>query len=261
MPIKLLIIDALNLIRRIHAAIPDDNHSTKNKQTQNNTEIAINNLLHTHTPTHALCVFDNQDKTWRHQCYPAYKQNRKPMPEPLQGYLPTLKTAIEDLGVQCLSLANQEADDIIATVASKAAGKADIIIVSTDKTFYQLLPQGLKIYHHFEKRFADDQWVENKFGVQANQLTSYWALVGDSTNGLKGVPSIGPKTARTLLDEDRQLSDLLKFVQHNEYPETLDKKNLTKLKNHQDEAELAFTLTQLKRNIEIGISLKNLRIK
>lgn len=123
---RLLIIDGLNLVRRIHAALPDegDMDTLYDRVAQ-----ACRKLLRGHQPTHCAIVWDGDAISWRKHLYEDYKKGRKPMPEALAKGLPALKTKLETLDVHSVN-ADSEADDIIATLACKlAATGGEAIIV------------------------------------------------------------------------------------------------------------------------------------
>ena len=262
MKASLLIIDAHNLIRRIYGAIPGDDNEAKNKQTWKTTEHTLNKLRQQLSPSHCIWVFDDQSTTWRHQLFPDYKKGRKPMSDVLKKGLSDIRQALETKGVFCFSQTQQEADDIIATIAIKSSPVADVTILSSDKAFLQLIPNGIKIYHYFEQRWANEDWVQKKFGISSHQLTHYWGLVGDSTNGFSGVPSIGPKTAQTLLEQFSSLETLIQTAHHSNDDNIAPKlkKQLTKLRSHDKDAILSKTLATLKIDIQLGINLKSLRL-
>lgn len=265
--IKLLLIDALNLIRRIYAAQERPYHpisgelsdSTK-KQLIHNTvvsiESSINKLVKTHQPTHAIAVFDSENRhTWRHDIYPDYKAGRKPMPSLLSESLGTIQDAILKQGVDSLLPKQHEADDVIISLANKIQEKQQqAIIVSTDKGYLPFISQHIQLYDCFKKSFSTLEYIDDKYGVEQSKLVSYWALVGDSTNNIKGVSGIGPKTAQELLANANSLK------------EVLNKKDVTKrvkdaLIKQQDDFKLACQLVKLRTDLELGINLKDVRIK
>ena len=134
MAVHLLIVDALNLIRRIHAV-----QGTPCKDTCLH---ALEQLIRHSEPTHAVAVFDDEARNtgWRHQRLPDYKAGRAPMPDDLHAELPMLRAAFEQRGVPCWGAQGNEADDLAATLAVKVASAGhQATIVSTDKGYCQLL--------------------------------------------------------------------------------------------------------------------------
>jgi len=252
----LLIIDAMNLIRRIYA-VQEKQHGETDAAlhaTETNACNALKKLLRIHQPTHVICVFDSHTPSWRHQLYPGYKQGRKPIPEFLQQHLARLQDLFFDMGIDSLVTDNDEADDLIATLADKMAKRQQkCIIVSTDKGFYQLLNTQIIIYDYFQNNYTDAQRVKNTMQLSVTQLCDYWAITGISGSAIKGVEGIGPKGALTLLQEFGSLDNILK--------QTADQQNkrLTKVQQGKKEALLSRQLVTLLKNISLGFNLKDLR--
>ena len=188
MMIHLLIVDALNLIRRIHAV--------QGSPCVNACRHALQQLIQHSRPTHAVAVFDEDDRrdSWRHQILPDYKAGRSPMPENLQQEMPQLREAFAELGVASWHSPGNEADDLAATLAAKVAGGGhQVTIVSTDKGYCQLLAPNVQIRDYFQKRWLDMPFVQQEFGVQPQQLPDYWGLAGIGSSKIPGVAGIGPK--------------------------------------------------------------------
>lgn len=250
MKIHLLIIDALNLIRRIHAV--------QGSPCVIACQSAVNQLIQHSQPTHAVAVFDEDDRhdSWRHQCLPDYKAGRTPMPDNLFAEMPELKAAFERLGVACWHSTGQEADDLAATLTAKVAGAGhQVTIVSTDKGYCQLLAPEVHIRDYFQKRWLDMPFVQSAFGVLPTQLCDYWGLTGISSSKIPGVPGIGPKTAVTLLGEYPTLEALYENL--HAVPEKWQKK----LRENQ---ELAFTcrrVATLQTDVALKGNLQELRLR
>ncbi|KUE80106.1 protein Xni [Aeromonas schubertii] len=251
----LLIIDALNLIRRIHAvqasqSLTPDQALIATRATLLNT---TRKLLTRAAPTHAIAVFDAEVDGWRKARFPAYKEGRTPMPPELRAGLDSLQDAFWELGIDALLSETDEADDLIATLARKMARHGQCVtIVSTDKGFCQLLCPEIRIRDYFNKRWLDLPFVQSQFGVAPGRLVDYWALTGVGGSGIKGVPGIGPKSATALLQDHDSLAALLAAES--------DDKGVKKVQAHADEARLAFELVRLRDDIELGFNLKDLRL-
>ncbi|MGY5452908.1 flap endonuclease Xni [Agarivorans sp. MS3-6] len=253
MPKQLVIIDALNLIRRIYAV---QQQRTPNASLEKATEQALlsacKRIISSLKPSHIIAVFDGEKSTWRENLFPAYKQNRSPMPEALAKQLEALKDHLLDIGIDSVSAANEEADDICATIASKAAtAHYPVTIVSTDRGYYSLLTAGVYLYDYFKREYVSVNMVEDKFGIKINQLTDYWALVGISGVNVSGVPGIGNKGAQTLLENYASTADIL--------AETKPNKLVAKVQANSDKLLLAQQLLSLKTDLKLGFSLKQLR--
>jgi DNA polymerase-1 len=198
---SLLIIDAMNVIRRIHEAVPGEESEEKLADTIASSLASFRRALNTHRPTHAVAVFDHGGRTWKHDLYAHYQAHRKPMPELLRGGLQTIKQALQNTGLRWIAIEGIEADDAIATLVEKwcKANPDRVIILSTDKDFLQLLSDQVCIYDHFKGIWRDQAYVLEKFGVKPSQMADLLALMGDAVDGIPGVDKVGRKTAAELL--------------------------------------------------------------
>jgi 5'-3' exonuclease len=198
---SLLIFDALNIIRRIHEAIPEADGEDKVADTINSSLRSFKRALYTHQPTHAVAVFDHGGRTWKHDLYSAYQADRKPMPQALREGLLTIQQGLSDIGLHWIAIEGIEADDAIAALVNKwcQSSSLPVTIVSTDKDFLQLLNDQVHIYDHFKNAWRDSAYVQEKFGVNPSQMGDLLALMGDAVDGVPGVEKVGRKTAATLL--------------------------------------------------------------
>ncbi|MCG3469626.1 flap endonuclease Xni [Xenorhabdus bovienii] len=247
--IHLLIVDALNLIRRIHAVqgspcIPACEH-------------ALKQLITHSSPTHAVAVFDENDRghSWRHQLLPDYKAGRSAMPDDLQQEMPLIKQAFNALGVTCWHAEGHEADDLAATLATKVVSTGHrVTIVSTDKGYCQLLSPNIQIRDYFQKRWLDLPFVEREFGVSPAQLPDYWGLAGVSSSKIPGVQGIGPKTAVILLQQAGSLDNLFQHL------ETQPDKWRNKLATHKEMAYISREVASLRTDLSLNGNLQQLRL-
>lgn len=254
MKIHFLLIDALNLIRRIYAALPGDDGPGRVDDARHSSVQSLQRALRECPPTHVAAVFDSAERGWRSLQYPAYKAGRTPMPAALGEKLPEFKEAFRDIGISSVEVAAMEADDIIATLATKVADrKGQVTILSTDKAFVQLLSDHIAVRDHFQKRDVTGDYVNARFHVRSDQFVDLLALAGDSTNNISGVPSIGFKTAAGLLKQFDTLEDILSsaYVIPGRIGETL--------RAHSEEARTAQTLVRLGIDLELGLNLRSFR--
>lgn len=248
---KLLIIDGLNLVRRLHAAQPNENDT---QGLDLRVLSACNKLIKFHQPTHVAMVWDGDEISWRKKLYPDYKKGRKPMPEALSKALPTIQEQLKVNHIHSIQ-ADSEADDVIATLATKVADAAgQAVIVSTDKGFTQLLDPNISRWDHFNQCAIDIDTQENKFGVHRHQFIDYLALAGDSGNKIPGIAGIGPKSASQLLKTFDSLKSLYQSL------DTLGDKQAKKLADGRDMARLSYKLVQLQTQIPLNIHLSQFRV-
>lgn len=252
--IKLLLIDALNLVRRVYAAQPGEDGPERAQGARISCTQSIERALRECGPTHAVCVFEGEGASWRHQLHSEYKAGHAAMPAALATALDSYRDAFAEIGVQSLAFPGLEADDVIATAAAKAAeAGATAIILSTDKGFLQLLAEGIRVRNHFERSDRDAEYVAEKFGVRPDQLADAMALAGDHGNGIPGVPGVGTKTAAKLIGQFGTLESVLESVGD------VRGKLRENLRDHADDARLSRRLVGLRTDLELGINLNTLR--
>ncbi|WP_282131033.1 flap endonuclease Xni [Pseudoalteromonas aliena] len=252
----LLLIDALNLIRRIYAVDMNQKHHNDEQMIQTcsaRVAQACKKLLSITNATHAIAVFDG-DKSWRYHFYKDYKHSRAPMPDTLKEALVHFKTAVEDIGIVVFEPENDEADDIIATLACKAASnQVSNTIVSTDKGFLPHLGADITVYDYFKKQYLDEHSIKERFGVNKNKLVDFWALAGDKTNDIPGVKGIGAKSAQQLVNNYNTIEDALE-------DESLSPSIHKKLDANMQMYVISKQLVSLRSDINLGFSLKQLRL-
>lgn len=250
--IRFLVIDALNLIRRVHAATPETEGEEGSRSALEATSRSLRRALKEAAPTHTVAVFDGEGPTWRHRLYPEYKADRKPMPESLRAELPRYREAFLELGVTSVDKPELEADDVAATLASKVAASGGVaIVLSTDALFLQLLAEGVVQRDHFQRRELDRAYVEEKFGVSPEQLVDLWALAGNPTTHIPGVPRVGLKTAAKLLAEHGDLERVLSAASG------LPGKLGESLRESSEVARLSRRLAKLPTDLELGWNLRD----
>jgi DNA polymerase-1 len=171
----------------------------------------LRKLINDHQPQYIAASFDLAGPTFRSELATDYKANRAPMPGDLAEQIPWVHEACEAMGVPILTSKRFEADDVIGTLAAKAAGAGfEVAIVTGDKDFFQLVHDGIKVYNpKDEGTWYNADAVREKFGVTPAQVVDVLALMGDSIDNIKGVPGIGEKGARDLIATYGTLEELL----------------------------------------------------
>jgi protein Xni len=251
---SLLLVDALNLIRRVYAAQPGEDGPERAEGAKVSSVQSLRRGLRECSPTHAVCVFDGEGQSWRHELHPEYKAGHAPMPEALESALEEYREAFREIGVASLIQPRLEADDVIATISCKAvAAGVSATILSTDKIFLALLPLGVRVRDHFKGTDFKPQDVVEKFGVRPEQLVDFLALAGDRGNGIHGVPGIGPKSASELLSRFETLEDALQAM------DDLEGRLGERLRTHASTARLCHELISLRTDLELGTNMSELR--
>ena len=158
----------------------------------------------------AACVFDAKGPTFRDDLYPAYKQQRSPMPDDLRSQIEPIHELIRLLGWQVLDVPGVEADDVIGTLARTAAAQGiEVIVSSGDKDLAQLVNAHITIIDTMNGKRRDEAGVLAEFGVPAHQMIDFQTLVGDVVDNVPGVEKVGPKTAAKWLAEYGSLDALV----------------------------------------------------
>lgn len=252
----MLLIDGLNVVRRVYAAVPGEEGTPEHFEgVLESTAQSIRRALNEHAPTHAACVFEAGGETWRHQMFPSYKEGRPPMPGPLRLNLHRVRQEIERLGIRSVSVSGVEADDVLATIAVKIADRGgQVTILSTDKSMCQLAGERIRIRDHFAGRDLDESYVFKTFGVRPSQLTCLFGLMGDKSLNVPGVTSIGARTAATLINKYGTLDEILANAK------SIPGRPGKALTEEEDQARVSVALVRLKTDVNVGINLKDLRL-
>jgi DNA polymerase-1 len=146
-------------------------------------------------------VFDARGKTFRDDWYPEYKAHRPSMPDDLAAQIEPLHQCIRAAGWPLLMIDGVEADDVIGTLSRQATSAGiDCVISTGDKDLTQLVNPRVRLVNTMSNEVLDEAGVKAKFGVPPERIVDYLALVGDTSDGIPGVPKVGPKTAVKWLD-------------------------------------------------------------
>ncbi|MBP9804924.1 MAG: DNA polymerase I [Candidatus Accumulibacter sp.] len=156
------------------------------------------------------CVFDAKGKTFRDDWYPLYKANRPPMPDDMVRQIEPLHAAIVALGWPLLMFDGVEADDVIGTLATQAAAQGVQVVVSTgDKDLAQLVGPQVSLVNTMTNERLDEAGVISKFGVPAERIVDYLALIGDAVDNVPGVDKVGARTAVKWLAQYGSLAGII----------------------------------------------------
>mgnify|MGYP001627321243 CR=1 FL=1 len=211
MPAPLILVDGSSYLYRAFHALPP--LTTRKGQPTGAVKGVVNmlqKLVKTYAPTHVAVVFDASGPTFRDAIFPAYKANRPPMPDDLRAQVEPLHAIIRALGLPLLCEPGVEADDVIGTLARRAAASGmDVLISTGDKDIAQLVNDRITLVNTMTDTVLDRAGVIAKFGVPPERIIDYLALVGDSVDNIPGVPGVGPKTAAKWLQEYGSLDALL----------------------------------------------------
>ena len=208
----------------------------------------LRKLLNDHKPEYIAASFDLPGSTFRDDLVSDYKANRTPMPDELAEQIPMVHAACEALGVPILTSERYEADDVIGTLAEKAAAAGfDVAIVTLDKDFFQLVRGGIRVFNpRDEGTWYDAAGVKEKLGVTPDQVVDVMALMGDTIDNIKGVPGIGDKGARELIATYGSVENLLAHA-----GEVKNKRYREGLLGHADDARQSLELARIRTDVPV----------
>ena len=215
-------------------------------------------IIEDERPEYLAVIFDTKEPTFRHEMYDQYKANREKMPEEMVVTIPRMMHALKTLNLQILDKVGFEADDIIATLARKYASEdLEVFIVSGDKDLAQLINHQINMYTVATPPIImGREEIKEKYGIYPEQVIDWLALMGDSSDNIPGVPSVGKKTAVDLLEIYDTMDNLYEHV------EELTKKNTKeKLIENRDLALLSKKLVTLDDKVELEHNLDDLILK
>jgi len=207
-------------------------------------------------------AFDLRNPTFRHEKYKDYKGTRKGMPEELLSQLPILKEVLAAFNIRQFSMEGYEADDILGTISKKAEALGmEAIVVSGDRDLLQLASDTLKIKipktkggkTEVEDYFADD--VLEKYGVTPKEFIDVKALMGDASDNIPGVPSIGEKTATKIIQEYGNIENAIESVD-----KVTPKRASENLKEFKDQAVLSKFLATIALDVPIEADFDDMQM-
>ena len=170
----------------------------------------LRKLIEESCPDRVGVIFDAKGKTFRHDMYAEYKANRPPMPDDLRVQIEPLYDAIRALGMPMHAIPGVEADDVIGTLAKEGVEAGFQVLISTgDKDMAQLVNADVRLINTMNNSVLRPDSVHEKFGVYAEQIIDYLALMGDKVDNIPGVPGVGPKTAAKWLTQYKTMQGVI----------------------------------------------------
>lgn len=207
---KLFLLDAYALIYRAYYAFiknPRINSKGMNTSAIFGFVMTLDELIKKESPSHLGVVFDLSTPTFRKEIYPAYKAQRPPTPEDIRAAIPWIKDIIRAYNIPVIELERYEADDVIGTLAKKAARQGYTVFMYTpDKDYAQLVEEKIFMYKPSRNGNGAEilgiEEVKEKFGVETPlQVIDILGLQGDVSDNIPGAMGIGPKTAKKLIEK------------------------------------------------------------
>src|SRR5687767_8122679 len=217
----------------------------------------LRKLINDHHPAYLAASFDLAGPTFRDRIVSDYKATRAAMPDDLQEQINWVHEACEAMGVPILTSPGYEADDVIGTMAMRAAAAGfEVAIVSIDKDFFQLVHDGIRVYDPREDgAWFDAAGVVQKFGVAPHQVVDVLALVGDTSDNVAGVPGIGKKGAIDLISQFGSMDALLASVGQ------LKPKQREALTAHREDALRSRELVTIRTDVPLDVDFESLKYR
>ena len=215
---KLLIVDGSNLLFQMFYGMPARITNAQGKAIQGTLGFvgALLKMIRAVSPTHVFVAFDGECENARTEIDSDYKANRpdySDMPEEETPFsqLPDIFRALEYLGIQYRETTLCEADDWIAGYARRYGCDGDVVIASQDSDFFQLITDRVHVlrYRGEQSVLCDPAYIHGKLGIEPARYASYKSLTGDTSDNIRGVEKVGPKTAAALMNQFRDVEDLI----------------------------------------------------
>src|SRR6478752_233932 len=238
------------VLRAYHAVAPLTNPSGEPTGAVHGMVNMLERMLRERSPRLMAVALDAGRETFRKQIYPEYKAHRPPAPDDLRSQLQRAEQIVLGYHAAIYKQEGVEADDLIATVVRRAREQQlKVVILAADKDLMQLVGDDVMLWDTMRDRVIGAPEVEERFGVRVDQLQDLLALMGDTSDNIPGVPSVGPKTAMELLKAYGSLKGIYENL------DKISKKGLLqKLTEHREQAFLSQQLVALKDDCPIDAS-------
>jgi len=249
MKTKFVIIDAHSIIFRSYFAFIKNPLKNSRGETTSGIYGFLNTLekIKKKLPTEYLVLaFDAPGTTFRDEIFEDYKATRPAPPPDIPFQIERVKEISKLLGIPQFELEGFEADDILATLACRLKKHGEVYIATSDKDLLQLVADNVYVYDAYRDEIIDRDKVYAKYGVAPEQIPMYLALTGDTIDNVPGVPGIGPKRAKEIVQK------------YNDFNEALEKD--PRLAQHKDTALLSRELIELKTDVPLDFSLDTLHM-
>lgn len=260
---KLVLIDGHSILNRAFYGVPD---LTNSEGLHTNAVYGFLNImfkiLEEEQADHLAVAFDLKEPTFRHKMYDAYKGTRKPMPEELREQVPLIKEVLAAMEIPIMTMAGYEADDILGTLAKKSAADGiEVSVISGDRDLLQLAETHIKIRIPKTSRGTTEvkdyypEDVKAEYQVTPSEFIDVKALMGDASDNIPGVPSIGEKTATNLIVEYGSIENA--YAHRSEIKPPRAQKAL---EEHYDMAQLSKELATICLDCPIEFSYEDAKI-
>jgi DNA polymerase-1 len=214
----------------------------------------LKKLLSDHNPDHIAVAFDVGRAKSRHEAYADYKKDRRPMPDDLAVQLPIVNEVLDGFRIPVLGVEDWEADDLLGSLACNARDRGfEVVIATSDKDFFQLVGDGIRLYHTGREVLYDAKGVEEAFGLPPEKVVDVMAIWGDAIDNIPGVPGIGEKGSKSLIQQFGSLDGVY------EHLDELKPAQRKKLEENRDKAFMSRDLARIKCDLEVNVDFEALK--
>ncbi|MDD5829317.1 MAG: DNA polymerase I [Lachnospira sp.] len=257
---KLILIDGHSILNRAFYGIPD---LTNNEGIHTNAMYGFLNIMFKfideEKPDYITVAFDLSAPTFRHKTYDAYKGTRKPMLPELKQQVPLMKELLKSMNITVVEKEGYEADDLLGTLAKKAAAKGiEVSIISGDRDLLQLADTHIKIRIPKTKKGVTEvedyypENVEELYSVTPTEFIDVKALMGDTSDNIPGAPGIGPKTASALIAKYHNIDNIFEDIENVKPPKAKES-----IKNNIEQIKLSKFLATIDIEVPIDFDIEN----
>ncbi|HSD52214.1 MAG TPA: 5'-3' exonuclease H3TH domain-containing protein [Candidatus Methylomirabilis sp.] len=245
---RLILVDGSSSLYRAFFALP---HLSNSRGIPTNAVLGFTTmllkLLREEKPDAVAVAFDGPGPTRRHQEFANYKAQRPETPDSMVPQIPYVHRVLEVMHVPILMLAGEEADDILGAVAVRAAAEGyAVVLISGDKDLFQVVGDRVVVRDTMKERTWGPPEVKERYGIPPERIPDLLALMGDSIDNIPGVPGVGEKTARDLLQRFGSLEGVLDRVAEVPKPKLRDA-----LRTHAEQARLSKRLATIRTDLTV----------
>jgi DNA polymerase I len=216
----------------------------------------LRRLIRERNPRYLAVAFDTRGPVFRHQLYDRYKANRPRMPDDLIPQIPYIRQMVAAYRILNLEQNGQEADDLIASATERMVRQGyKVVIVSGDKDLLQLVAPNVSLWDPMNDRVLDEAAVQEKYGLPPTRLLDYFALTGDSSDNIPGVPGVGPKSAQKLISEYGDLEGLYQALDGIKRSKIIEQ-----IRDHRIQAFLSRDLVRLNTAADVPGDVEQYRV-
>jgi DNA polymerase-1 len=221
----------------------------------------VRRLLKDYQPEYVAIVFDTRQPTFRDKLFEKYKAQRPPMPDEMSVQLPYVRRLCEAMRLPILELDGYEADDVIGTMAKKAANKLDVLVVSNDKDMMQLVNSGVRILRTGSggakaDTIVDAAKVTEILGVPPEKVIDLMALLGDTVDNIPGAKGIGEKGATELIQKYGSVESALDHAD-----EVTNKRYREALQQQREQVMMSKQLATINEDVPLEVDLEKLQVR